>query len=169
MTSRRVPFNGGEYEQRVIGGRCFVCAMLAGDPEYRHHIVHSDGDYIAFLSRYPTTPGYVLACPRRHVSHVFRDLTRADYDAMMRFVRLVGRGLEVAVSSARTYVASLGSQEGNSHLHWHLVPCPPGTPYEEQQFSLMMTSRGVLEIPDAEQAALAARIGAAIRALPREA
>ena len=64
------------------------------------------------------------------------------------------------VGAERVYLLSLGSNQGNAHVHWHVVPLPPGTPYEEQQFvALMLETVGALEIPEKEQASLAARIG----------
>jgi diadenosine tetraphosphate (Ap4A) HIT family hydrolase len=52
-----------------------------------------------------------------------------------------------------------GSNQGNSHVHWHEVPLPPGVPYEEQQGAWASWSKGVLEIPREEMAFLAERIG----------
>jgi histidine triad (HIT) family protein len=47
-----------------------------------------------------------------------------------------------------------------THVHWHVVLLPSGTPYEEQQFAaLMLETAGALKIPDTVKAALAARIG----------
>jgi hypothetical protein len=43
------------------------------------------------------------------------------------------------------------------------VPLPPGTPYEEQQFAVMLETAGVLDIPRDEKADLAARIGRRMR------
>jgi diadenosine tetraphosphate (Ap4A) HIT family hydrolase len=58
------------------------------------------------------------------------------------------------------YVLSLGSNKGNAHVHWHVVPLLPGTPYEDQQFAaVMLETVGALKIPDREKAALATRIG----------
>jgi len=58
------------------------------------------------------------------------------------------------------YILSLGSNQGNAHVHWHIVPLPPGTPYEKQQFAaVMLETAGALRIPDREKADLAARIG----------
>jgi diadenosine tetraphosphate (Ap4A) HIT family hydrolase len=31
------------------------------------------------------------------------------------------------------YIFTFGSNEGNPHVHWHVVPLPPGVPYEDQQ------------------------------------
>jgi hypothetical protein len=41
---------------------------------------------------------------------------------------------------------------------------PPGVPYEEQQLAALHFDRGILDLPDAEMAALAARLRQAIRA-----
>jgi histidine triad (HIT) family protein/ATP adenylyltransferase len=56
------------------------------------------------------------------------------------------------------YSLSLGSRQGNAHLHWHLAPLPPGVPYEQQQFHALMAENGVLAVGDVDQAALAQRI-----------
>jgi ATP adenylyltransferase len=61
------------------------------------------------------------------------------------------------------YVLSPGSQQGNRHVHWHLVPLPPGVPYEGQQLALLSEERGWLAIPDEEMSTLASAIGAALR------
>ncbi|WP_280267529.1 hypothetical protein [Nocardia wallacei] len=39
---------------------------------------------------------------------------------------------------------SLGSRQGNSHLHWHIAPLPPGVPYREQQLHALAAENGVL-------------------------
>ena len=64
------------------------------------------------------------------------------------------------VGAERMYIFTFGSNQGISHVHWHIVPLPPGVPYEEQQGTWTSWGRGVLEIPREEMAALAGRIGA---------
>ncbi|WP_326822731.1 hypothetical protein [Streptosporangium sp. NBC_01756] len=59
-------------------------------------------------------------------------------------VRRVALAVEVVVPSERTYLLSLGSQQGNTHLHWHIAPLPPGAPYEEQQYHALMAENGVI-------------------------
>jgi histidine triad (HIT) family protein len=151
------------YLRRVRSGPCFICALLAGEPGYEHEqVVYDDGEYVAFLSRYPTVYGYTLVSPRRHVEHVVRDLTEAEYLRLQAVVHRVARAVEVVVESERTYVLSLGSQQGNSHLHWHIAALPPGTPYEEQQFYALMRENGVIpwSLPQADD--LAARLRAVL-------
>ncbi len=37
--------------RRLIAGRCFICEMLNGNPDFRHHIVYEDERMVAFLLR----------------------------------------------------------------------------------------------------------------------
>ncbi|MGW7066683.1 HIT family protein [Streptomyces sp. NPDC054855] len=150
------------YMERARSGPCFVCAFLAGEDGYAHHVVHEDDAHVAFLDRWPTLPGKVLVAPKAHVEHAVRDLDEAAYVRIMLFVREVTRAVERVFDSERTYLYSLGSQEGNSHLHWHIAALPPGIPYEEQQFHVLMTENGVLDVPPGEMADLAARLRAAV-------
>ena len=68
--------------------------------------------------------------------------------ALQRWVHRVGEALRRSVPTERLYVLSLGSQQGNRHVHWHVVAQPPGLAYREQQLELLAKSiRGVLPFP----------------------
>ena len=133
--------------------------MLAGDPRYAHHRVYEDEHTIAFLNRYPTLRGYCLVAPKRHVESWVHDLTEDEFLALQAVVRNVAKAVAAVVPTERMYSLSLGSQQGNAHLHWHLAPLPPGVPYREQQYHALMAENGVLDVSEDEQAALAQRIG----------
>ena len=150
------------YVRRVQGSRCFVCALIGGEPGYEHEVVVDDGDHIAFLSRYPTVYGYLLVAPKRHVEHLARDLSEVEYLRLQAVVHRVARALESVVPSERTYVLSLGSQQGNPHVHIHVVPLPPGTPYEQQQFHALMTENGVVPMTPQDRAELGAQLRTAL-------
>lgn len=160
---RSVPFDKEAYERRARSGRCFVCATAAGEPDYRHEIVWEDDEHLAFLTRDQTMPGYVLACPKAHVQHILRDLDDEAYVRLMRFVRDVGLAVEAAIGPDRTYLLSLGSQQGNDHVHWHIAPLPAGVPYEQQQYYALMAENGLIATTPDEKADLAARIRAEFR------
>ena len=64
----------------------------------------------------------------------------------------------------RTYLFSMGSQAGNSHLHWHVARIPQGVPYEQQQFEALKFENGVLMATATENGDLAARLRVAIAA-----
>ena len=146
-----------DYDRRVREGPCFVCELLAG--RNPHHVVYEDDDAIAFLNRFPTFPGYTLVAPKAHRTEVTSDFDEDEYAALQRVVHRVGEAVRRAVPCERLYVLSLGSLEGNAHVHWHVVPLPPGIPYEEQQLAALDWDRtGVLELGDREQADLADRV-----------
>jgi hypothetical protein len=46
---------------RLVRRACFVCELLAGNPEYPHQVVYRDGVAVAFLNRFPVWPGHVEA------------------------------------------------------------------------------------------------------------
>lgn len=69
-----------------IGERCFVCEVIAGNPEFAHHVVHEDERSIAFLNRYPPLYGYVLVAPRAHREQVTGDFSEDEYVALQRVV-----------------------------------------------------------------------------------
>lgn len=66
--------------------------------------------------------------------------------------------MAAAVPAERMYSLSLGSQQGNAHLHWHIAPLPPGAPYHQQQLRAQSAEHGVLDVDDRSQAALARAI-----------
>lgn len=153
-----VPFDAERYERWSREGPCFVCSMLAGDPDYSHHDVYQDADTVAFLARWPTLLGHCLVAPKRHVESWVSDLEVNEFLALQRVVYLVATAVAASVPTERMYSLSLGSQQGNAHLHWHLAPLPPGVPYEQQQLRALSAEHGVLDVDDAYQADLARTI-----------
>jgi histidine triad (HIT) family protein/ATP adenylyltransferase len=151
------------YEHRVREGPCFVCGFLRGDPGYEHEMVYENGDHVAFLSRYPTLRGYTLVVPRRHVEDVVRDLTPEEYLALQAAVHTVARAVAEVTAAERIYLLSLGSMQGNAHVHWHVAPLPPGVPYKRQQYHALMAEGGVIAQSPDEASELAVRIRAALR------
>jgi diadenosine tetraphosphate (Ap4A) HIT family hydrolase len=154
----QVPFDLETYVRRSREGPCFVCAILAGRPDYRHHLVFEDGEWIAFLAHPATLLGYCIVAPKRHVESWTDDLSEAEFLTLQRVLRLVARAVAAVVPVERMYCLTLGSQQGNAHLHYHLAPLPSGVPYHEQQYHALMSENGVLDLDDESQAALARQI-----------
>jgi diadenosine tetraphosphate (Ap4A) HIT family hydrolase len=157
---RKVDF---EAIRKRLDGRCFICELLAGNPDYRHHVVYEDDAVVAFLNAYPPLYGYVLVAPREHREQVTGDFTRDEYLALQAVISRVGEAVRTVVPTERLYILSLGSQQANRHVHWHVAPLPPGVALERQQFSALDTKL-CLDLSDQEMADLAARLRAAIGA-----
>jgi diadenosine tetraphosphate (Ap4A) HIT family hydrolase len=157
----RVPFDVQGYTARVTedarDNRCFICAIVDGT-RTDHHLVYRDELCIAFLNRFPTLFGYTLVAPLAHRTGVVSDFSEVDYLGLQLRVHRVGRAVAAAVPTERLYILSLGSVQGNAHVHWHVAPLPPGVAYEQQQFAALMAEHGCLDIPDDDQAALAEQI-----------
>jgi len=161
---RRIDF---EAVRRELAGRCFVCELLAGNPEYAHHVVYEDDRAIAFLQGFQTLYGYVLVAPKEHRERVVEDFSEDEYTELQRVVHRVGGAVCRAVPTERLYVLSLGSRAGNAHVHWHLAPLPPGVPFEQQQLAALDSDLG-LDLRPEELEGLANRIRAALEETGKE-
>ena len=121
-------------------------------------MIYEDETTVVFLNKYPVLYGYTLVAPREHREHATGDFTLEEYLALQQLIYRVAEAIRQVVPTERLYILTLGSQQGNRHVHWHLVPLPPGVPYEQQQTAALSLSSGVLAIPDDEMASLARSI-----------
>ncbi len=153
----RKPFDMQTYVQRIANDPCFICEMIAGRVN-GNHIIHRDEDAIVFLNKYPTLYGYVLVAPVKHREQVTGDFTMEEYLALQRSVYQVAEAVRRSVEAERVYILSLGSQQGNRHVHWHIAPLPYGVPFEQQQLDALSSQSGILDMSESEMAALAERI-----------
>jgi histidine triad (HIT) family protein len=161
----RQSFDLDTYVRTVSGGRCFICELVAGNPDYRHHVVHDDDEAIVFLSKYPTQRGYCLVAPKAHREDLAEDLSSDEYLSLQRKVHRLSRALKRVFDAERIYVLSLGSQQANSHIHFHVVPLPRGVPLAKQQYFALMAEHGTLQLTDAELAQMAREVTIAYVAL----
>jgi diadenosine tetraphosphate (Ap4A) HIT family hydrolase len=127
-----------------------VAGRLAGN-----HIVYQNDTFIAFLNKYPVLYGYVLVAPVTHKEQVTGDFTADEYLDLQRFIYRTAEAVRKALDTERVYILSLGSQQGNRHVHWHIVPLPSGVPFKEQQLEALRVENGILDIPDHEMEDLA--------------
>jgi diadenosine tetraphosphate (Ap4A) HIT family hydrolase len=138
---------------------CFICRMVQGEVQFPENIIYEDNWALVFLDAYPRACGYTLVAPKEHCEQVTADFTMEEYVELQRLVYRVSEAVREEVGAERMYIYTFGSNEGNSHVHWHVVPLPPGVPYDEQQGAWASWSKGVLRIPKEEMASLAERIG----------
>ncbi|MEX0763468.1 MAG: HIT domain-containing protein [Dehalococcoidia bacterium] len=121
-------------------------------------MIHEDGQAVVFLNMTQPLYGYTLVAPRQHREHVVSDFTTEEYLSLQRLVHSVGKAIQRVVPTERMYVLSLGSQQGNRHVHWHIAPLPPGVPYSQQQMAALSHENGVLDLTEDDKASLAQRI-----------
>lgn len=128
-----------EYDT-IARSDCFVCRIVQGKPLIPDvKVVYEDEAIIAFLNQRTPQEGYTLVCPKTHVER-FEDMAPGDWLKLQAIVQKVAKAVAVSTNAMRMYIASLGSPERNAHLHIHVCPCPPGTPFDKQQFAIMNPS-----------------------------
>ena len=139
-------------------GPCFVCEIVRGSPDTLRYIVYEDGKYIAFLDGYPRQLGYTLVCRKQHLEQVTKDFDLDAYLDIHRLIYHITEAVREEVDAERMYIFTFGSNQGNSHVHWHVAPCPRGTPYEKQQGAAVGWQAGVLKVPHEDMVSLAQRL-----------
>jgi diadenosine tetraphosphate (Ap4A) HIT family hydrolase len=87
---------------------------------------YEDDLAIAFLDKYPRVAGYTLLAPRAHRQNVTADFAPAEYLELQRRLHRVAEAVRLETAAERIYLLSLGSHQGNAHVHWHIVPLPRG-------------------------------------------
>ena len=155
--SDRKAFDLDSYIERIQNSPCFICELIAGRLN-GNHVIYQNDEFIAFLNKYPSLYGYALVAPITHKEQVTGDFTLDEYLTLQRAVYEVGEAVRRTVDAERVYILSLGSQQGNRHVHWHIAPLPYGVPFKQQQLDALRVENGILEIQDREMAKLAERI-----------
>lgn len=135
---------------------CFVCEIVLGEVDA--HIVFENDRALAFLDKYPRQYGYTLVAPGQHKEQATSDFDIEAYLDLQKLIYHVSEAARQEVRAERMYIFTFGSNQGNAHVHWHVAPLPPGTPYEEQQGAAVSWRRGVLAVPEEEMASLATRL-----------
>jgi diadenosine tetraphosphate (Ap4A) HIT family hydrolase len=153
----RKPFDLDSYIETIQSSPCFICEMIAGRLN-GNHIIKQDDEIIIFLNKYPVLYGYVLVAPIEHKEQVTGDFTPDEYLALQHFVYQAAEAVRKSVNAERIYILSLGSQQGNRHVHWHIAPLPYGVPFREQQIEALNVENGILDLSDDEMEKLARQI-----------
>jgi ATP adenylyltransferase len=109
---------------------CFLCRAAAeyvdAEAAARHQlVVHTVGDVLVMLNRYPYANGHLLIAPLRHVAELAQMSSGEHLAAMEALVEFTGRlrrliraeGFNIGLNIER--VAGAGVP---GHLHWHAVP-----------------------------------------------
>lgn len=161
----RLVLDTAQYAARLqadsSAGRCFICDLVDDERSEPGALIYQDELCVVLSPSVPRLIGHTMLAPREHRTGVVGDFSEDDYVALQRRVHRLGRALSALVPTERLYIFSFGSHQGIAHVHWHLVPLPPGVPFEEQQFKAV-DRPDYLQISAEDRAAMAGRIAAAM-------
>ena len=96
--------------------RVFTKIITGELPSYK---VAENDDFIAFLDINPNAKGHTLVVPKKEENKIF-DLTKEDYNNLMKFSYNVAKALEKAVPCKRIGMSVIGLEV--PHVHVHLIP-----------------------------------------------
>lgn len=82
--------------------------------------VWEDDNYVAFLTRWPNTPGFTVVVPKKNPGDNYVDVDEAAYTGLLLAARKVAALLRKAFGVYRVGLVIEG--EGVPHLHVKLIP-----------------------------------------------
>lgn len=82
--------------------------------------IWEDDNYVAFLSRWPNTPGFSVVIPKKNPGDNYLDVDDAVYTGLLLAAKKVAALLRKAFDVYR--VALVFEGEGVAHLHIKLIP-----------------------------------------------
>ncbi|MEN3048241.1 MAG: HIT family protein [Candidatus Caldarchaeales archaeon] len=140
---------------------CVFCRIASGD-EWGA-IVWDEGDYVAFMDRYPVSVGHTLAAPKFHRSDVL-EMSSEEAGRLFSLAARVARAIKASLNpDGINILQNNGAAAGQVifHAHVHVIPryaAQPGNPSKPL--------RGTrLSVTEEELLRTAERIGDAMRKL----
>jgi histidine triad (HIT) family protein len=82
--------------------------------------VWEDDNYLAFLTRWPNTPGFTVVVPKTNPGANYLDVSEDAYTGLLLAARKVATQLRKAFNAQRVGLVIEG--EGVPHLHAKLIP-----------------------------------------------
>jgi len=104
----------------VTTKECTFCRIARED--LPAHIVHADGNFLAFLDHRPLFAGHTLVVTRVHVD-TFLDLQAERVGPLFQLVQRISRAVERGLSADGVFNA-VNNRVSQSvpHLHVHVIP-----------------------------------------------
>lgn len=155
---KRQAFDINAYLRQCETDPCFICEMVSRNSKEQYRIIYENESTIVFLNKYPTLYGYTLVAPKIHLENSIEDFSIEEYLSLQRIIYWVAQAVKQVTPTERIYLFTLGSQQGITHIHWHIAPLPPGVPYKEQQLEAINFKRGIIKISKEEMTSLAKQI-----------
>jgi len=95
--------------------KCIFCKIVEGKvPSYK---IYEDRNYIAFLDKFPRTPGHTQVIPKRHYRWVY-DVP--DFGEYFNVVKKIAEGIKKALNPRLVHLITIGDEVPHAHV-W-IVP-----------------------------------------------
>ncbi len=122
--------------------------IVSGElPSYK---IWEDDGYVAFLSRWPNTPGFTVVVPKQNPGDNYLDVDEAAYTGLLIAARKVATLLHKAFDVYRVGLVIEG--EGVPHLHVKLIPMHDAGERPKHEPFFFETYQGYLVTADGPEA-----------------
>jgi len=150
---------------------CVSCRTVSGEVQQPGGIVYDSPDWIVFLrSKPPLVAGQGFIVLKRHCETV-AELTRAEQESLGVIMAATARAMSAALQPEKVHFGLYA--EDVKHIHLHFTPRVAALPAGNIPLLWLSMWYGLLErlqlrqpIPDAQVAAIAAKLKAAFEQQP---
>ena len=131
-------------------GNCVFCKIVEGKvPAYK---IYEDRNYIAFLDKFPRTPGHTQVIPKKHYRWVYDVPNFGEY---FNVVKKVVDGVKKALNPRLVHLITIGDEV--SHAHVWIVPR-----YENDGHGSLIDIHKTIDMSDGEMAGIVERIASKV-------
>ena len=124
---------------------CVFCAIVRGQSPIAK--VYEDTTFLAFMDKYPITPGHTLVLPKFHYGDVFQ-MTEAEVGNMYRVVHIIALAVYSATGAQGLNTGQNNGRAANQivpHVHVHIIPRYERDSQDGKWPSRKVTNYGELE------------------------
>ena len=125
---------------------CVFCKIAEGKfPSYK---VYEDENFLAFLDKFPRTPGHIQVIPKIHYRWVYDVPNFGEY---FEVARKIVDGVKKALNPRLVHLVTIGDEV--PHAHIHVVPR-----FEDDGHGVLIDMSKTLNLSDEEMNGIAERV-----------
>lgn len=101
---------------------CVFCEII--NKTTSSYVIYEDGEYIAFLDKYPISIGHTLVLPKKHFARV-NDLSQKEFCALYARVHAINRHITSKLGAPASHISINDGEAANQlipHVHVHIIP-----------------------------------------------
>jgi len=129
---------------------CVFCKIAEGKfPSYK---VYEDENYLAFLDKFPRTPGHIQIIPKGHYRWVYDVPNFGEY---FEVAKKIVDGVKKALNPRLVHLVTIGDEV--PHAHIHVVPR-----FEDDGHGVLIDMSKTLNLSDEEMKGIAEKVSSKI-------
>lgn len=101
---------------------CIFCSIVSGFLEAA--VVYENSSFIAFLDRYPFTPGHTLVIPKKHYEDLLQ-MPEGEVGRLYGIVSFIAKAISKTVKAEGFNIGQNNGRAANQivpHVHVHIIP-----------------------------------------------